>query len=96
MKLGILVHPHDNVVTVVEELDAGDEVRYATPQGFRSVEALQEVPSGHKVAVQEIEPQQEIVKYDQPIGLASTAIRAGEHVHVHNVRSAVQGADDAD
>jgi altronate dehydratase len=92
MRLAIQVHPSDNVVTVVEETAAGEEIRYMTPQGPRQLSALEQVPSGHKVALQDIEPQQEIIKYGQPIGLSSKKIRKGEHIHVHNVRSAVQGA----
>jgi len=33
-----------------------------------------------------------VVKYRQVIGVASAGIRIGEHVHVHNLTSSVQGS----
>lgn len=44
------------------------------------------IARGHKVALVDIEPGERILKYGQSIGVASTRIRAGSHVHTHNVR----------
>jgi len=92
MKLGIQIHCDDNVVTVLEDAVPGDDVQYVTEQGPARVTTLTAVPSGHKVALCDLGAEEPIVKYNQPIGLASIAIRRGEHVHDHNVRSTVQGA----
>jgi len=43
------------------------------------------VPAGHKIAVRDIAQGQPVRRYNQIIGFASQAIRAGEHVHVHNL-----------
>ena len=43
------------------------------------------VPPGHKLAVRELTPGQPVRRYGQIIGFASQAIRAGQHVHVHNL-----------
>ncbi|MHC4398627.1 MAG: UxaA family hydrolase [Planctomycetota bacterium] len=91
-RVGIQISPGDNVVTVVEETFAGETVRYATAQGPREIEALDNVPFGHKIALVDVPEGEAILKYDEVIGTASKAVRRGEHVHVHNVRSAVQGA----
>jgi altronate dehydratase small subunit len=90
-KLAIQISPDDNVVTLVEEAGAGDWVQYITSGGPREVEVLDAVPFGHKVAVQEIPAGEPVLKYSEAIGRASRPIRRGEHVHVHNVQSAVQG-----
>jgi altronate dehydratase len=45
------------------------------------------VPLGHKVAARDIAAGEKIIKYGAPIGSATCAIRAGEHVHTHNLRS---------
>ncbi len=92
MKLGIQIHCDDNVVTVLEDTVPGDDVQYVTEAGPACVTTITAVPSGHKVALCDIGAEKPIVKYNQPIGLASVAIRRGEHVHTHNVRSTVQGA----
>lgn len=90
-KLAIQVCPDDNVVTLVEEARAGDRVRYVVSGGHREVEALDAVPFGHKVAIEDIPAGERVLKYHEAIGRASKPIRQGEHVHVHNVQSAVQG-----
>jgi altronate hydrolase len=40
---------------------------------------------GHKYAVREIKNGENVIKYGMPIGHATCDIKAGEHVHVHNV-----------
>ena len=45
------------------------------------------VEYGHKFAVREIREGQPVIKYAATIGVASRDISAGEHVHVHNVKS---------
>lgn len=90
-KLGIQIHPRDNVVTLVEEASPGACVRYRTPEGDREIVLVDEVPFGHKVAVTEIPAGEKVIKYNEAIGRASLAIRKGEHVHAHNVESSVQG-----
>jgi altronate dehydratase len=91
-RIGVQINPDDNVVTVVEEALPADTVVYVTPQGSREIALVETVPFGHKVALREIQPGETIVKYNEAIGTASKAIRRGEHVHSHNVLSAVQGA----
>jgi len=43
------------------------------------------VPAGHKIAVRDMAQGQPVRRYNQIIGFASKPIRAGEHVHVHNL-----------
>jgi altronate dehydratase small subunit len=93
-RIAIQVSPGDNVVTLVEEARPGDVIRYMTPEGRRELVALEAVPFGHKAALADLAAGQEVVKYDEVIGTTSRAVRQGEHVHVHNVRSAVQGSSD--
>ena len=42
---------------------------------------------GHKYALRDIAEGENVVKYGMPIGHATCAIKKGEHVHVHNVRT---------
>lgn len=42
---------------------------------------------GHKYARRDIAEGENVIKYGMPIGHATCAIRAGEHVHVHNVKT---------
>jgi len=42
---------------------------------------------GHKYALRDIAEGENVVKYGMPIGHAACAIKKGEHVHVHNLRT---------
>ena len=50
-----------------------------------------EVPRGHKFALRDIKAGEEVVKYGMPIGHAAGDIRRGEHVHVHNLKTSLDG-----
>ena len=69
----------DNVVVVLDDVKAGDDL-----PGLGFV-AAQPVAAGHKIASRKIETGAPIIKYGQQIGAASESIRPGDHVHTHNV-----------
>ncbi|ALG74209.1 galactarate dehydratase [Azospirillum thiophilum] len=77
--LTIRLHPADNVVVAGADLEPGILLPGT------DVATTGPVPAGHKVAVRAIAPGEPVRKYNQVIGFASTAIRPGEHVHVHNM-----------
>jgi altronate hydrolase len=78
------IHPADNVAVALQDLPEGEAVR----DGVRTRKA---VPRGHKVALSLIAAGQPVLKYGYPIGLASAEIAPGDHVHVHNVASHLNG-----
>jgi altronate dehydratase small subunit len=75
--------PDDNVATAIEDLDAGHRLTV----GDRTIELVDEVPFGHKFALEAVDAGEEITKYGYVIGRASQPIRSGEWAHVHNVES---------
>ena len=85
------ISERDNVAVVLEPIEAGRAVDVA---GARIV-ARDAIPSGHKMAILDIAAGQPVLKYGSPIGLATKAIAAGEHVHTHNVES-TRGRGDRD
>ena len=54
--------------------------------------ANQAIPRGHKVAVVDMPVGTVALKYGQPIGIVSSPIRAGDHVHLHNLAMRESGA----
>ena len=46
---------------------------------------------GHKYALRDIKSGENIIKYGNPIGHATEDIKAGEHVHTHNVKTNLSG-----
>jgi altronate hydrolase len=52
---------------------------------IEGVTISQDIPAGHKFASAAHNPGDPVIKFGQPIGLASAPITPGEHVHIHNV-----------
>jgi hypothetical protein len=75
--------PADNVAVAVGALQAGQT---AWLDGA-PVPLLDPICAGHKVAIAAIAQGQKVFKYGCPIGSATQAIRVGQHVHVHNLKS---------
>ncbi|WP_298841573.1 UxaA family hydrolase [uncultured Roseobacter sp.] len=81
----VRLDPSDNVVTATRALEAGVAVEGVTTRVL--------IPSGHKIAVEDITAGAPIRKYAQIIGYAAGDITAGDHVHTQNVEFRNTGAD---
>ncbi|KUO78056.1 MAG: D-galactarate dehydratase [Desulfosporosinus sp. BRH_c37] len=86
-KQAVVINSHDNVATVVDDFAAGTLINFFIGGSEQSVKLLQNIPLGHKFAICEIKPQEDILKYGECIGVSTTLIIAGQHVHVHNMES---------
>ncbi|MEK7271217.1 MAG: UxaA family hydrolase [Planctomycetota bacterium] len=76
-------------VVVVEGVKAG-----ATLAGWvmredqdASAKVLQDIPLGHKFALKDLPSGATVIKYGIDIGKTVAPIKAGEHVHVHNLKT---------
>ena len=76
----------DNVATALEELPPGP-VRLLGDVCRAETEAVQKIPKGHKIALRDMAAGDDIIKYGVRIARAVKDIRAGEWVHLHNIRS---------
>lgn len=47
--------------------------------------------NGHKYALSDICKGEKVIKYGYPIGIATEDIKTGEHVHSHNLKTALSG-----
>lgn len=84
MKGYLKINANDNVAVVLADvLTAGDVVEV---DGQRVV-VQQEVARGHKVALVDMCAGQQVVKYGYPIGHLTQAVKAGEWIHTHNLKS---------
>ena len=79
----IKIHPLDTVIVALEDLKAGEIITIDD----LSIELLQDVERGHKIAIQEIASGDDVIKYGYPIGHATKDIKKGEHVHSQNLRT---------
>lgn len=84
----LLLNPSDDVAVATAWIPPGEIVE---AEG-RKVVARNGIPKLHKIALRDI-PSGEIVrKYGYSVGV-SLGIRAGEHVHTHNLRSGLLRSD---
>ena len=83
----ILICDADNVATAMADIPAGSEVVVERSGRPVVVQVGEVIPRGHKYSLRAIGKGGKVVKYGQVIGLASSAIAPGRHVHSHNVES---------
>jgi len=84
------VHPEDDVAVALAPIPQGAEVAL---DGLR-LAAASDIPRGHKIALRAIAAGAPVRKYGFPIGRASAEIAAGDHVHSHNLATALSGVED--
>ena len=84
----LMLSERDNVATGLEDIEAGTEVSVRLGKEVRKVRALEKIPFGFKMAVVSIAKSAEVMKYGEPIGIASLDIKQGALVHIHNLEGA--------
>ena len=76
-------------VVVVEGVSAGTAMTGWVMDDDRTIalEARQDIPIGHKVALKDMAPGDTVVKYGIDMGKVVAPIKAGEHAHVQNIKT---------
>jgi altronate hydrolase len=80
-EVAIRLRVGDSVAVLKRPVKAGDKLL----NGSLSVCIFQNIPAGHKIALEELPEGRPVRKYGQIIGFATALIRPGEHVHTHNL-----------
>ena len=87
----LIIHDEkDNVgVVVIETTKKGQECSAWIMENDKTVNvsSINEVPLGHKIALQDLKEGDTILKYGHDIGKVIASIKKGDHVHVHNVKT---------
>ena len=81
----IIIKEDDNCATSLEDIHQGAEIEI-TPSLV--IKTNDEIPLGHKFALEEIKRGQHVIKYNQVIGVATVDIMKGDWIHTHNIKSA--------
>lgn len=79
----IHIHPKDNVAVALKPIPTGTV--------FEGVAAKTDIPQGHKMALNGLAENDQVVKYGFPIGHATCPIAPGEWVHTHNMKTNLSG-----
>lgn len=73
----------DSVAVALVALSVGTVLEVEGEQ----ITLVSDIPAGHKFALKEIAAGEPVIKYGFPIGQAKRDVHAGEHVHVHNLKT---------
>ena len=76
-------------VVVVEGVKAGTPMTGWIMDEDRTLDlqARQDIPIGHKVALKDMAAGDTVIKYGVDIGKVVQPIRKGDHAHVHNIKT---------
>ena len=80
----------DNVAVATRKLPRGEQVNLPDAE----ITARTDIAPGHKIAVRKIVAGTPVMKYGQPIGMATADIEPGDHVHIHNLADHHTVSDD--
>lgn len=91
MTTHFLVHDKADTVgvVVVENVQAGQDLTGWVMETDETitVKAVDPIPLGHKVALDDIKEGDTVIKYGHDIGRSIANIGKGGHVHVHNTKT---------
>ena len=86
----VLHDAHDTVaVVVVEGVKAGAQLNgwIMDDNKHMTMTARSDIPIGHKIALKDMKTGDTVIKYGVDIGKVVAPIAAGEHAHVHNIKT---------
>ncbi len=81
------INAADNVAVAISDLKAGETI---TVDGA-DIRVNQDVPAGHKVALKDFAEGENVIKYGYPIGHAKEAIRKGDWINEHKIKTNLAG-----
>ncbi|MDR1243475.1 MAG: UxaA family hydrolase [Deltaproteobacteria bacterium] len=79
----VLINKKDNVVTCLRAFVQGETLSINN----KEIKLNADIPVFHKLAIADIGKSGLCYKYGEVIGCATTDIKAGDHVHMHNIES---------
>ena len=85
-----LVHEKtDTVGVATEDIKAGQVAKglFMDTQDPIEMKALKDIPLGHKIALKDFAVDDTVIKYGHDIGKVVADIRAGDHIHTHNLKT---------
>ncbi|MFP4195032.1 MAG: UxaA family hydrolase [Desulfosalsimonas sp.] len=78
----LIIDQKDNVAVALQDLDAGEKVE---AEGMEPITVAEPVQAAHKIALRDIEPGENIIKYGETVGKSTAQIKKGAWVHTHNL-----------
>jgi altronate hydrolase len=85
MNSALQIHDSDTVAVALQHLAPGQSIEL----DGRTIPIQTPIPRGHKFALRRHDIGEFVVKYGYPIGRTTAPIAVGEHVHSHNLATAL-------
>ena len=85
MQNTMIIDSRDNVIVAIEPITQRILSHGCVMVKKNTLTALQDITIYHKIACRDIVKGMPVIKYGEHIGIAVADIKAGEHVHIHNV-----------
>lgn len=86
MQEAIRINKFDNVAVALKSLSKGQVIIIEE----KSVTLIEDIPAGHKFALEEIDLGSEVIKYGYSIGNATSKLDMGQWVHTHNLATGLK------
>ena len=86
----IRINERDNVAVALHPVSKGETLT----AGGVTVTAVEDIPQGHKIALEPIAEGASVVKYGYPIGHTTAAVETGMWVHTHNMKTNLSGEEE--
>lgn len=83
----IQIHPKDNVAVALTDLPAGEVLHLSG----RDVTLREAIPVGHKIALADLNEQDQVIKYGYPIGHVIRQVQSGEWINEHILKTSLEG-----
>lgn len=79
----VVLHEEDNVGVAISNLQEGDTVYVEE----KTIQLHSDIGFGHKITLKDLPSGEKVLKYGVPIGITTSEVKQGEHLHVHNMES---------
>lgn len=83
----IQIHPKDNVAVALTDLPAGEVLHLSG----RDVTLREAIPVGHKIALADLNEQDQVIKYGYPIGHVIRRVQSGEWINEQILKTSLEG-----
>jgi altronate dehydratase small subunit len=83
----IAITARDSVAVTLRDVFPGETVTVRIEGRNETLIAADAIPLGHKIALRPLSAGTPVIKYGEVIASTTSAIAAGQHVHVHNIAS---------
>lgn len=83
----IQIHPNDNVAVALTDLPAGEVLHLSG----RDVTLRVAIPVGHKIALADLNEQDQVIKYGCPIGHVIRRVQSGEWINEQILKTSLEG-----